>query len=69
MLSFSRGDRQFLTPDDLDVLQRIFDEEIKIRGLPSDCPEATALAARLIELYQAGITQVDILTQMVAALF
>ncbi|WP_193378198.1 hypothetical protein [Sinorhizobium fredii] len=46
MLSFSRGDRQFLTPDDLDLLQRIFDEEIRIRGLPTDCPEATALASR-----------------------
>jgi hypothetical protein len=49
---FHAIDPRILTPSDIELLQSLFDEEIKARRIAYDCPEAADLAARLIELYQ-----------------
>ncbi|MGK9286626.1 hypothetical protein [Sinorhizobium meliloti] len=52
---FHAIDPRILTPSDIELLQSLFDEEIKARRITYDCPEAVDLAARLIELYQRGV--------------
>ncbi|WP_248446370.1 hypothetical protein [Sinorhizobium meliloti] len=52
---FHAIDPRILTPSDIELLQSLFDEEIKARRMTYDCPEAADLAARLIELYQRGV--------------
>lgn len=49
---FHAIDPRILTPSDIELLQSLFDEEIKARRITYGCPEAADLAARLIELYQ-----------------
>lgn len=53
---FHAIDPRILTPSDIELLQSLFDEEIKARRITYGCPEAADLAARLIELYQRGVT-------------
>jgi len=67
LASFYPCDRRILTSSDLDFLQRIFDEEIRIRGLTCDCDDAEALAASLVELFQADIRDASHLRQMLKA--
>jgi hypothetical protein len=42
-------------PEDVDLLQRIFDQICKDRGYMRDCPEAGRIAASLFQLFHAGI--------------
>ncbi|MGN7754285.1 hypothetical protein [Sinorhizobium sp. 22678] len=51
---FHAIDPRVLTPSDIELLQSLFDEEIKARRMTYDCPQAADLAARLVELYQRG---------------
>ncbi|MCA1368522.1 hypothetical protein [Ensifer aridi] len=41
-------------PDELEMIQRVFQSELRIRALSSKCEEAEALAAKLISAYQSG---------------
>lgn len=65
--SIHSGDPHILTPDDLDLLQTVFDEQIKARGLKCDCDEAKAIATRLVELFQAGVREVNQLQDVMKA--
>ncbi|MFQ6162812.1 hypothetical protein [Sinorhizobium meliloti] len=56
---FHAIDPRVLTPSDIELLQSLFDEEIKARRMTYDCPQAADLAARLVELYQRGIRSKD----------
>ncbi|MBB3395393.1 hypothetical protein EV291_1442 [Rhizobium sp. BK068] len=56
-----------LSPDDLDVLQRILDGELETRHISSDSDEADILARALIELFQTGVRGEDALREMVKA--
>ncbi len=60
-------DPHILTPQDLDLLQAIFDEQFKARGLKCDCDEAKALAPKLVELFQAGVRETNQLQDMMKA--
>ncbi|THK34185.1 hypothetical protein EHS39_31485 [Ensifer sp. MPMI2T] len=42
-------------PDDLNLLQRVFENEPARTRLKIDAPEADELARRLIALYQDGV--------------
>ncbi|AEG57085.1 MULTISPECIES: hypothetical protein [Sinorhizobium] len=64
---FHAIDPRILTPSDIKLLQSLFDEEIKARRMTYDCPEATVLAARLIELCQRGVRNKDSLREMLRA--
>ncbi|MBP2236609.1 hypothetical protein J2Z31_003123 [Sinorhizobium kostiense] len=44
-----------IRPDDINLLQRVFEDELARTKLNIDTPEAEALAKRLIALYQEGI--------------
>ncbi|WP_081159599.1 hypothetical protein [Ensifer aridi] len=44
-----------IRPDDLNFLQRLFENELARTKLKSDAPEAEELAKRLIALYQEGV--------------
>ncbi|WP_028002907.1 hypothetical protein [Sinorhizobium arboris] len=44
-----------IRPDDINLLQRVFENELARTKLNIDTPEAEALAKRLIALYQEGI--------------
>lgn len=44
-----------IRPDDLNLLQRVFENELARTKLKFDTPEAEALARRLIALYQEGV--------------
>ena len=54
-------------PDDLSLLQRIFDSEVQNRKLRVDGEEAEALARRLIELFKSGIRREDALREVLKA--
>ncbi|MDL2409616.1 hypothetical protein PY650_29105 [Rhizobium calliandrae] len=54
-----------LSPDDLDVLQRLLDGELEARHISNDSDEADMLARTLIELFQAGVRDEDALREMV----
>nr|WP_042776318.1 hypothetical protein [Sinorhizobium fredii] len=56
-----------LSPDDLNVLQRILDRAIGARHVSNDSDEADELARRLIELFQTGVRNEDALREMVKA--
>lgn len=56
-----------LSPDDLNVLQRILGRELETRHISSDSDEADMLARTLIELLQAGVRGEDVLREMVKA--
>ncbi|RVH16553.1 hypothetical protein [Sinorhizobium meliloti] len=64
---FHTIDPRILTPSDIELLQSLFDEEIKARRMTYDCPEAADLAARLVVLYQRGIRSKDSLRDRLKA--
>ncbi|AFL52870.1 hypothetical protein ABIE78_001241 [Sinorhizobium fredii] len=51
-------------PDDLCLLQKIFDCELEFRKLRVDSEEAEILAQRLIDLFQSGVRREDALREM-----
>ncbi|MDK1388736.1 hypothetical protein ILFOPFJJ_05894 [Ensifer psoraleae] len=54
-----------IRPDDFNLLQRVFDNELARAKLKIDMPEADALAKRLIALYQEGLRDpVDLLERL-----
>ncbi|MEY9200146.1 hypothetical protein ABIA16_005325 [Sinorhizobium fredii] len=55
-----------LGPDDLCLLQRVFDCELELRKLRADSEEAEILAQRLIDLFQSGIRREEALRDVVA---
>ncbi|PDT50149.1 hypothetical protein CO661_00325 [Sinorhizobium fredii] len=65
--SIHSRDPHILTSHDLDLLQTVFDEQIKARGLKCDCDEANAIARRLVELFQAGVREIDQLQNVLKA--
>ncbi|PDT39785.1 hypothetical protein CO656_19145 [Sinorhizobium sp. FG01] len=44
-----------IRPDDMNLLQRLFESELARTNLKCDTPHAEALAKRLIALYQNGV--------------
>ncbi|WEX76162.1 hypothetical protein PYH37_004440 [Sinorhizobium numidicum] len=54
-------DYPILMPDDIELLQSVFDRELRVRNLKCNSEEAELLAMRLIELYQAGVKQPEAL--------
>ncbi len=54
-----------LSPDDLDLLQSILNEEIRVRRIPITSDRADELAGKLIRLFQSGVRQPDILRLMI----
>ncbi|GEC35643.1 hypothetical protein N181_29170 [Sinorhizobium fredii USDA 205] len=53
--SFYDAGSQIFTPQDLDLMRSVFDEQIKLRGLTCDGAEAKELAVHLVELFRAGV--------------
>lgn len=62
---FGFGDfRQLpLRPEDLSMLQSIFDAEVDARHLRVNSEQAENLARKLIELFQSGIRREDALRE------
>lgn len=56
-----------ISPDDLNVLQRILDRELEARHISNDSEQADELARRLIGLFQAGIRSEEALRERVKA--
>lgn len=53
MVSFR--DFSTIPPDQIDMLDRLFEEELEARKLTRESGEASDIGERLIELYQQGI--------------
>ncbi|OJF95450.1 hypothetical protein [Pararhizobium antarcticum] len=53
-----------ISPEDLGMLQRIFNDVCRRKGLAIDSPEAADDAARVIHLFQHGIRSEIKLTRM-----
>ncbi|MET4691178.1 hypothetical protein AB7M37_004817 [Sinorhizobium fredii] len=56
-----------LGPDDLSLLQRVFDCELECRNLRADSEEAEMLARRLIGLFQSGVRRENSLREVLKA--
>ncbi len=56
-----------LTPEDLALLQRIFDDALRQIGYPRQSLEANLLASLVIHLYLRGIRKEDTLRALLAA--
>jgi hypothetical protein len=56
-----------LRPEDLSMLQRIFDSEVDARHLRVNSEQAENLARKLIELFQSGIRREDALREHMQA--
>nr|WP_085034676.1 hypothetical protein [Ensifer aridi] len=54
-----------LSPDDLDLLQSILNEEIEVRRITIKSDQADELAGRLIRLFQSGVRQPELLRLMI----
>jgi hypothetical protein len=44
-----------IEPDELSMLQRVFDQACKVRGIQKQTPEAVEVAILIISLYQHGV--------------
>jgi|TARA_R110002012_G_scaffold155562_2_gene316450 hypothetical protein len=47
--------RSAFQPEDLELLQRVFENACARRGIVGEAPQAAELAAMLIDLFQCGI--------------
>mgnify|MGYP000482850997 CR=1 FL=1 len=56
-----------LTPEELALLQRIFDDALRTTGYPRQSLEANLLASLIIHLYLRGIRNEDSLRALLAA--
>lgn len=48
-------------PNELELIDRIFQVELQVRTISRECDEAEVLAARLIHAYQCGVRNADAL--------
>ncbi|MCA1494521.1 hypothetical protein [Sinorhizobium alkalisoli] len=51
-------------PNELELIDKIFQVELQVRRISRKCAEAEALAARLIHAYQSGIRNADALSAL-----
>jgi hypothetical protein len=56
-----------MAPDEIDMLQRVFDVILKERHLAKDSPEALDLARLVIRLHLDGVECEATLTEMIRA--
>ncbi|MGN7293314.1 hypothetical protein [Rhizobium sp. SAFR-030] len=56
-----------LAPDELAMLQRVFDAALSRQGFARNSVEASLLASTIIELYVNGVREEDRLRQMIVA--
>jgi hypothetical protein len=56
-----------LAPDELAMLQRVFDTALARQGFARNSVEASLLASAIIELYVNGVREEDRLRQMIVA--
>lgn len=53
-----------ILPDQIEMIESVFDELLQARGLDRSSEEAELLAARLLGMFQSGIHDRDALRQM-----
>ena len=56
-----------ILPDDVSMLQRVFDRACETRGIAKTETEATELAASLVEVFQHGVTDESRLLKLAVA--
>ncbi|MGF6172470.1 hypothetical protein [Ensifer sp. 4252] len=62
---FAKQHLNIFHPDDLNVMEAIFEETLIRRRLPRTCEEAERIAETIISMYRSGITDPAALRQMV----
>ncbi|PDT39792.1 MULTISPECIES: hypothetical protein [Sinorhizobium] len=53
-----------LTPAEVDILGRVFDDLLAEYCIPSEGPDADNLAARVFTLYQSGVRDLELLKKL-----
>lgn len=61
-------DSRVIPPDEVNMLDRLFNDELEARKLTRDCGEASDIAEKLIELYEQGIRDAATLRALIALL-